>query len=196
MDQEAYNKIKAYIARKLIPALHDELDDATQYVAMRVFENPSASWEYCFYDWLRENGYGDRGKVAAKTMSISTRVGLGTNDEGDCESLLDIGSESEEPNFSNKIDAERMIGFLKGRRREIALMRFVDDMSEQEIANRHQVTESRISQLLSEAINKMRKLSSIHDSEDYRLMLGFTGLMKNQESMSDVRRIYFDYLIG
>jgi hypothetical protein len=69
MDQKTYDKIKWFVRDHLIPALHHELDDAVQYVAMRVFENEKASWEYCFYDWLRIQGYGDRGRVSAKTLS-------------------------------------------------------------------------------------------------------------------------------
>lgn len=59
--------------------------------------------------------------------------------------------------MNDRLDLLRMVESLRGRDREIAIKRYIEGMSEAEIGNYYQVTESRICQRLKRIQSRLSK---------------------------------------
>lgn len=152
MDQETYRKIRAFVSRKLIKDLHDEIDDCTQHIAMRVFEGSKADWFHLLVDWLRENGHTDRGKISGQLIAQFSKSNLEVDLDfyGDSQSMdnLDTKRRSQEVESYFNVLSEN---------EETVVRRHTCGDSLKEISEDIGFTESRASQLLSSGTNKMQR---------------------------------------
>jgi hypothetical protein len=71
MNLKKYQKIKLFVAHKLSYSLHSRhLEDCTQHVAMKAFENPLGTWNWFFIDYCRLNGLGNSSRLKHTAIAI------------------------------------------------------------------------------------------------------------------------------
>lgn len=83
MREFDYELIKKMVFKYLWKQHHERhLEDCIQFCALEFFEGRT-NIQWTVIDYCRQNGIGERGKVAARTLENATFVGLATSDDGE-----------------------------------------------------------------------------------------------------------------
>lgn len=106
MGHDDYKKIQGLVYHFLWKSYHERhYEDCVQFCAMLYFEGrTNVQWsviEYC-----RQNGIGERGKVAARPMEAATFVGLGNDSESEVKDNGFIFEQVAHNNFLESIEDE------------------------------------------------------------------------------------------
>lgn len=80
MEDFDYEKIKKLVWKYLWKTHHERhFEDCVQFCALAYFEGRT-NVEWTVIDYCRQNGIGERGKVAARPMESATFVGLSSDE--------------------------------------------------------------------------------------------------------------------
>lgn len=108
MDINEYNKIKYFCKKNLKEYLQKELEDVTQYVALKYFEsNYKANLKFLLIDYLRFNGLlGNNHKNNKKNSILSNAVQY--------DEIITSGPKIENDNNLNFIEKiDEVLSYLK-----------------------------------------------------------------------------------
>lgn len=156
--EKEIQKAKAFAIRR---GMESEADDFAQEFAIQLFETGQARLDWSFADYLRKRfGSSRSGCGRLKQFETHGRLSIDApidSSEGSGSSFGDvIGDSRFSPDSSGELgDLVELIGNIRGRRGHMIYLLALEEFTRDEVAKELGVSASRVSQLLSDAREKL-----------------------------------------